>query len=265
MNSKTRQDAMTSKQVMPTLIVALLLLGGCDSPKRGADPLVGPYPARRVWAIVPLRNESGSLEVNSDVLADHFVRQLQNATNIDVLAVNRTLEAMEGLHMDAVKSVSDAMKLMATLDADGLVVGTITAYDPYDPPKIGITVELYQSPRLERERTLDTRKLMDATTEAAPSPANRAHQPVSVVSGFFDAADADVRHQMQRYAYDRGATNKKDSQLFENPLEGPDPDWRLYRISTDLYCEFVTYVMSWRLLHAESIRLAPPPATQPAR
>ena len=51
--------------------------------------------------MVPLRNESGTLQIDGDNLADHFVRHLQNATNIEMLPVNRTLEAMEALHMKA--------------------------------------------------------------------------------------------------------------------------------------------------------------------
>ena len=49
---------MTSKQVMLT---TLALLAGCvDQP--GIKPLASPYPGRQVWAVAPLRNESGSLQ-----------------------------------------------------------------------------------------------------------------------------------------------------------------------------------------------------------
>lgn len=252
---------MTSEQVMLTL--AALWLSGCAAlmPKQGADPLVSPYAERRVWAIAPLRNESGSLQVDGAVMADLLAHQLENASNIDVMPVNRVLAAMEALQMRQITSGPEAMKLLATLGADGLIVGTVTAYDPYDPPKLGMAIELYSSPRLEAAHQSDLRRLASAgTDDGPPAPAARIRQPVSLVSAFFDAADPEVRRKLARYAYRRRVQKDPDF-VFQKDQEEPE---RMYRISMDLYSEFVSYVMSWRLLKAESQRLAPPPATQPA-
>lgn len=257
---------MTSKQVLPTLMLALLTLASCkDQPKPGAEPLSSPYGGRRVWAVAPLRNESGTLEVDPLRMADHLARHLQNAANLDVLPVNRTLAAMEALKLARVATPGDATLLMDTLGADGLVVGSLTAYDPYDPPKIGMSLALYQNPRVERGSGLDVRKLSRSPTELPGPGSVTTRQPVSVVSAHFDAADPLVRQKIQRYAYDRGSSSHRDEQWLENPFDRGDQGWRLYRISTDLYSEFVTYVMSWRLLRAEAQRLAPAPPTPPAR
>ncbi|MEX2213923.1 MAG: hypothetical protein WD768_07335 [Phycisphaeraceae bacterium] len=247
---------MASKQVMLTLALAATLLlalpmAGCQYNPRGAEPLVSPYSQARVWAIVPLRNESGSLHADGVVLADHLQRQLENAANVDVIPVNRVLRAMEVLDMPVVASASDAYRLMETLGVDGLIVGTVTAYDPYDPPKLGISIELFDGGRSHSLDALDVRKLSRAAVDeqshpyAAGDKPHRKHEGVaSGVSSYFNASDSNVRKMLQVYA-----GNRDGAQAY------PD-GWHRYRISMDLYSEFVTYVMSWRLLRAEAARLS---------
>lgn len=256
---------MTSEQVM--LTAAALLIGGCQwISGSGADPLYSPYSTRRVWAVAPLHNESGSLQADGVLLADHLARQLENASNIDVLPVNRTLAAMETIGLAEVSGPEQALRLLGAMGVDGLVVGTITAYDPYDPPKLGLAIELYTSQRAEQANPVDVRQLARAATDEAvlPPPAERGvPQPVNTVSAFFDAADPNVRGMLRRYAEDRGA-DRKDGLKERYLYRGEDRQWHLYRISMDLYSEFVSYVMSWRLMFAEQQRVAPQ-ATPPAR
>ncbi len=243
MNGK---DAMTSEQVI-MLTTAVLLACGCSLfVGRGADPLHSPYATRRVWAVAPLRNESGSLHANGWVVADHLTRQLENASNLDVLPVNRVLAAMESLDLPEVRSPDEARLLLKTLGVDGLVVGTITAYAPYDPPKLGLAVELYVNQRIDYLDSLDVRKLARAATDpgSLPAMADARLGPVSSVSAVLDAADPIVRRRLMRYASNRGQLKDAKS-------------WHLYRISMDLYSEFASYVMSWRLLRAEQLRIAP--------
>lgn len=84
---KMRQDAMTSEQVLLTALVLCCIaiaacLGGCASDrfnfgwvrKDVVEPLTSPYRERQLWAVVPLRNESGSLNPKGLTLADHLVR-----------------------------------------------------------------------------------------------------------------------------------------------------------------------------------------------
>ncbi|MCE9592327.1 MAG: hypothetical protein K8S99_17610 [Planctomycetes bacterium] len=246
------------------LTLALVLAGflaGCGSgQKRGADPLVSPYPETRVWAVAPLRNESGTLHADGVRIAEHLARQLENAFHIDVLPVNRTLSAMEAMQIRDITTPADARKLLATLGCDALVIGTVTSYDPYDPPKLGMAIELYTSQHYDQTVAINPRNLTSAATPGDPPPPpqpGRVKQPVSTVSAFFDSADPEVRRKLQRYASDR-RKDKDDPLAFIRP---DDESWHVYRISMDLYSEFVAYVMSWRLLRAETNRLTPVPVT----
>jgi len=250
---------MTTRQAMLGLV---LLIGGCDLlPQRptGPDALSGPYATPRVWAVAPLRNESGSLYADGLVMADHFAAHLTNAANIEMMPVNRVLRAMEALQMAEVASPEDARQLLETLGADALLIGTITAYDPYDPPKLGLTIELYDGGRRLAFEGIDSRQLTRAATgdQVHPGPLP-GEQPLprregvaSGVSAYFNAADHRVRDLLIRYAGSRGG----------DPLAKHEDNWHRYRLSMDLYSEFVTYVMSWRLLDAEWLRVTPPPVT----
>jgi len=241
---------MTSKQVL-LLTATVCLMGGCSLLEGGgADPLHSPYLTHRVWAVAPLRNESGSLQANGWSMADHLVKHLENASNLDVLPVNRVLAAMEALQMAEVSSPAQARQLLKSLGVDGLVVGTITAYDPYDPPKLGIAIELYVDEQIDQYDTINVRALSRAATRPSELPASPDRiKPVNHVSAVLDASDPIVRKRLRRYASNRGQIKDAKS-------------WRLYRISMDLYSEFTGYVMSWRLLKAETQRIA---ITRPAR
>ena len=236
---------MTSEQVL-LLTATVLIASGCAwFGPQGADPLHSPYPTRRVWAVTPLRNESGSVQADGESMADHLVRQLENATNLDVVPVNRVLGAMAKLEITEIASPAEARQLLHSLSVDGLIVGSITAYDPYDPPKLGLAIELYVDKRVEYQDVLDVRRLARASTDVDSQPPGslKLRQPTSTVSAVFDAADSETAEKLRRYATGRG--------------QAPDDEsWHLYRINIDLFSEFVSYMMSWRLLRAESQRIA---------
>ncbi len=246
------QDAMTSEQVMLTLVV--LTLGACVSPPvEPVDRLSSPYGERRIWAVAPLRNESGSLYADGVKMADHVAYQLENAAGLDVLPVNRTLRAMEALGLRELTSKQDALRVLSALNADGLVVGTISAYDPYDPPRMGVALELYLHPRhWYEESPLDVRGLSRASTDEMSLPsAPSATQPVVAISAMMDARSPGTRENLERYAVNRGIAPTRESAVH-------------YRINMDLYSEFVSYVMCWRLLKAEAQRIAPPTQVEPS-
>jgi hypothetical protein len=210
----------------------------------GDRDMVGPYETRRVWAVAPVNNESGTRWADGVVMADHLAQQFEQAPNIDVLPVNRVLAAMAALEISAVTSPAEARGLMQVLNVDSLVIGTLTAYDPYDPPTIGLILELLTSERARAAEAVQIRRMSRAATSDELPTAQVNQQPQVIVSAVLDAADPDVRRMIKRYADRRGPVDRRDDQ------------WHRYRISSDLYSEFVSYVMAWRLLDAERARLA---------
>jgi len=236
---------MTSKQVMLTAWLGLVLgLTGCASDSRAK--LEAPYPSRQTWAVAPLRNESGTVQADGLKLADKLAQTLETAKGVEVLPVNRVLAAMEQAQLRRLDSRDDALQVLQMLRADGLVLGTISAYDPYEPPKLGLALELYVPAHRATGPPLDLRELSKAPTAQNTEPKHQvAKQPVSAVSAFYNAADPAVREKMKGYAEGRGSVADREGSA------------RLYRISMDLYSEFVSYAMLERLLKAERSRIEP--------
>lgn len=248
-----RHDAMTSEQIrlimmrVLLLAVAFVTLVGCERPMVERR-IEAPYAERQVWAIAPLRNESGSRHADGLQMADQLTRAFEQVIGIDALPLNRVLEAMDALKMTRIASREDAIRLREALGVDALVVGSMTHYDAYDPPKIGLALDLYAWPAETSGRGLDIRGLSWApTAEKAGirrSTLYRPDQPVTTVSGYFDASGIGTKQLIDEYAYGRGST--------PNALH----ERRLYTINMNLFQEFAGFEMGSQLIWAEWQRLA---------
>ena len=168
---------MTSKKVMLSIearwlwrgVVCLLLVtaGGCGLPPRPLDQprqFPSPYPAIKTWAVAPFRNETGTTQADGTAMADKLTQQLQQVQGIRVLPVNRVLEAMAATDITAIDSTAKVHRLMETLGVDGLLVGTLSAWDPYDPPKIALTTQLYSREHKDTQAP-DPRAALQAITD----------------------------------------------------------------------------------------------------
>ena len=189
-------------------LAALMTLGAplasCElSPRRDPMPvgLKAPYGNQGdvIWAVAPLRNESGTSLARELALADTLRNQLTEVRGIAALPVNRTINAMRALKMGAVDTPADARRLAAALDADAIVVGSITSWQPYHPPQIGINLVLF-SAEGAMQATLDPVAMITATTDIAQPQADAA---LSAVSVQLDGASNDVRCHVHRYAEGR--------------------------------------------------------------
>lgn len=206
------------------LIVALaglaMVAGGCElqpKPYGTESRLRLVAPVRQVWAIAPAVNLSGQREVDPLLQADYVYQQLQEIDGLTIVPVNRVVEVFAGLRIDGVKSPEQAAQVCQLLKCDALVVPTVTAYDPYNPPKLGAALQLFQA----------TTKL---ASDGSPRPAV-FFQAV----GMFDAANGSVRAKLLAYA-----TGRNDP---KSPM-GP----REYLESMDRYCGFVYDMLAEDLL-----------------
>ena len=249
-------DAMTSAQTM--LAAALLgavaiALGACASidPRDRLDVprvIVAPYDTSAgevLWAVIPPRNESGVSTVRGDKIADALVASAQGVRGVRCLPVNRSLAAMEATGINAVTSTNEAMQLANVLGVDGIIAGSITAYDPYDPPALGISLALYARPgamQPDQNAELDTYALSMAFTDYGSFDASRfGGEPVSGVSEHLDARDHAVLSDLQRYA--RGRSDSTSALR-----------WRVYLASMELYTKFVAHHAIGRLIEQEWLR-----------
>ncbi|MEO0475508.1 MAG: hypothetical protein AAF085_06005 [Planctomycetota bacterium] len=245
---------MTSEQVRMIVTRVLLLavvvgfFAGCQQRPLVEQRTEAPYAQRQVWAIAPLRNESGSRFADGLQMADQLTRAFEQVIGIDAVPLNRVLEAMDALKMTEIASREDAIRLREALGVDALVAGTITHYDAYDPPKLGMALDLYAWPTEPTGSGLDIRGLSWAPTADKAGIRRgtlyRPDQPVTTVSGYFDASGIGTKQLIDDYAYGRGSTT--------NALH----ERRLYTINMNLFQEFAGHEMGSQLIWAEWQRLA---------
>lgn len=186
--------------VMVTAIA--LLVAGCDSGKPK------PYPVENrlelslerpmIWAVAPAVDLSGQKGVDPLLQADLLYQQLQEVKGLTILPVNRTAQAMWQLGLDSLSSERDVAAVCRNLDCDGLVIPTVTAYDPFAPPKFGGSLQLF----VMRAPRAATQPSTQSTTQ--PARVVRPSGPYMVQSvGMFDAANGSVHERLMAFAQGR--------------------------------------------------------------
>ncbi|MCL4220558.1 MAG: hypothetical protein KJZ65_04225 [Phycisphaerales bacterium] len=228
-------------------------LAGCSAPKSGLMPpntLTAPYDTLAgdvLWAVVPPVNESGTSLVNALAMGDALVAAVTEVQGVAALPVNRTLAAMRGIGIDRVTTPEQVRQLAEVMGADGVVVSSITAWDPYDPPVIGLTLALYArsgSMRGQVPADLDPKALATAASDAGfLARSSFGSGPASVSIEHLDARN----HQTQMYVREY-AQGRSDSASALN--------WRIYFASMELYTQFAAYHGVRRLLENEWMRTA---------
>jgi hypothetical protein len=232
----------TMRSILATLLA--ITFAGCaaPAPKYGTErQLALPGTKRQVWAVAPAVNLSGQ-RFDPLLQADLAYQQLQQVDGITVIPVNRVAEVYAGLQIDRVQSQEQAELVCEMLGADGLLIPTVTAYDPYDPPKLGASLQLFGRPATRRAKNVNPRDLARRATprEDDALPAASAQQFLQVV-GMFDAANGSVRAALTDYAKGR------------NDPVGPYGQ-REYLVSMDRYSGFVYHVLIAELMNHPRLR-----------
>lgn len=237
------------------IVAALLpLLCGCSLFKEKLHPplaLASPYERRQLWAVAPFANESGISIVKPDRIADVMAEQAEEIEGIDTVPVNRVILGMRRLEMRSINSPADATALMNALGVDGLIVGTVTAYDPYPPPKFGAAVQLYRRDMPRNGSRVDPVALTRSSRERVSPGELPANGPIARASGVFDAKNHQTLMQLNEYAVGR-------------TQPGAAYGSNVYLVNMELYTQFVAYRLLHDLLDTERARLNPP-ATQPQK
>ena len=187
-------------------LIALATAAGCaKTPKYGAETIsVLPGGKGQVWAVAPALNLSGQREVDPLLQSDILFQKLQEVRGLTVVPVDRVIQVFAAMRIDQVQSPAQAAIVCQALGADALIVPTVTAYDPYDPPKWGGGLQMFRSGKVAAAEPIDIR---DLARQAAPDP-DIAPPPATDIGfvqsvGMFDAANGSVREALMGYARGR--------------------------------------------------------------
>ena len=209
-----------------------ILAGGCSSGKRvDTTRLVNTRFAAQSIAVAPAINQSGSRDFDPNRFADWMAVELGHAENVTVIPVSRALAVLTTQGLDGVRSASHAEELAGALGADAILVFAVTHYDPYHPPSIGITAQLYGA------RPGPGEGMPDSSNDHAVSKASGrpSGEPLARTQRIFDAAHESVVADLKEFARTRDA-------------DGSPYGWRKYVVSQQHFIRYCCHATIRALL-----------------
>jgi hypothetical protein len=104
--------------------------------------VTNPVPGLTTVAVAPFFNQSQERAVDGREVALAYYAELQKVPGFEVVPVGVTEVALREHNLD-LASPEEALQLARILNVDAVVVGSITDFHPYYPPRIGLSVNWY--------------------------------------------------------------------------------------------------------------------------
>jgi hypothetical protein len=123
----------------------LLTLSGCNLvlPRVTNQPVIrNPFPQLSRVAVAPFFNHSDEATVDGRQFALAYYAELQRTPGFEVVPLGVVEEAMLDHQID-LSGPGEARRLARRLGVDAVVVGAVTEFSPYYPPRCGLRVEWY--------------------------------------------------------------------------------------------------------------------------
>ena len=235
---------------IPVVIAAATAVGfGCTAARRVSTTTVV-IPNRLMnpvtIAVAPAINQSGSTDFDPARFADRMASELSYADGVSVIPVSRVLAVLLSDGSERIESSTHALEVARTVGADGILVFSVTDYDPYDPPRIGITAQLYGAGTGPGVGSLDPVALSRAGRLSAlsPRPERRHRRVLAETQHVFDASHESVVKDVKRYAALRGAN--------DSPY-----GWRRYVVSQQGFIQYCCHATIQKLMDGQHEAVLP--------
>jgi hypothetical protein len=124
--------------------LALAALPGCAAiPDITHKPRFhNPFPQLYRIAILPFYNQSREPTLDGDSVAIAYYNEMQVIPGFEVMPVGVAKQYLAALRVDP-QTGSDYQKLARFMNVDAVIIGSVTEYSPYYPPRMGLTVDWY--------------------------------------------------------------------------------------------------------------------------
>lgn len=125
-------------------VTAVCCGSGCILlPDRVVEPQFhNPFPQLHRVAVLPFYNQSEEPTVDGEAIALAYYNELQLIQGFEVMPVGVAKQLLLASGIE-VRHGSDFQKLAQMMNVDAVLVGSVTDYSPYYPPRIGIAVDWY--------------------------------------------------------------------------------------------------------------------------
>lgn len=190
-------------------------------------------------AVAPALNHSGSREVDALRMADLMASELTHCPGVRVIPLNRVLAQLAADNTDRVESADHALRLRERLGADAVVIMAVTEYDPYNPPVLGLTAQLYGE-----SRDVSNLDPVSASRRTTPFESGAVQQiPRAEYQRVFDGTDQQLEKEMREFLRGRNAD--------DSPY-----GWRKFLASQDDFLRFCCARTAQELIRQEVVQLA---------
>jgi hypothetical protein len=127
-----------------SILCLLAATSGCTLlPNVAQQPLYhNPFPQLTRVAVLPFYNQSADPTVNSDQIALAYYNELQQVPGFEVMPVGVAKQIVLASGIEPQTS-ADFQKLALYMDVDAIVVGSVTDFSPYYPPRMSLAVNWY--------------------------------------------------------------------------------------------------------------------------
>ncbi len=122
----------------------VILLTGCGLlPEVSHQPTIhNPFPQLTRVAVAPFFNLSAEASVDGRQFGQAYYSELQAIPGFQVAPIGVVESAIRDNHI-ALNSPADVRRLAQILEVDAVVLGAVTDYSPYYPPRCAMQVEWY--------------------------------------------------------------------------------------------------------------------------
>ncbi len=211
----------------------LLALTGCIGTPQPPPP--------RIVVVLPLVDRTTETSPDLDLLGGILAGELAKKGGFRVVrpsTVEKSLAPDESPY-------TDPIGLAGRLNADAIVAAAVTEYDPYDPPRLGLSIQLLRTQARPLEAVEIDRIVRSATWRRGPvkmSPARAGHA-VTALERIYDAHERWVREKIRRYTKRNGNT------------DGPFGGERVTMAVAPRYMRFVSHEIVDELLRVADVKL----------
>lgn len=139
-------------RLLGLILVAITSCVGCSAlPDVTHQPRYhNPFPQLSTVAVLPFYNQSAEATVDTEQFALAYYNELQAIRGFEVMPVGVAKLQMEAIQRSGIVpptterfGAGDWQKLAQLMGVDAVVVGSVTEYSPYYPPRLGLSVRWY--------------------------------------------------------------------------------------------------------------------------
>ena len=178
----------------------LILAAGCAGSSSTSSEAPPSTPLRdvRTLAVLPVYNQTGQPTFDGEEFGTVLATELLKVPGYRVVRP----AALRAAGQTVPRTAEEALRLGRTLKADAVLVVAVTDHQPYDPPRIAVSVQLFRtSPRGMSGSELD-RLVESASWKRGPleMSADKAGHWIAAFEELFDAREERVRGKIRQYA-----------------------------------------------------------------